>query len=47
MSLEFKEEKKKLPTSLFEIICSMLNRNGGHIFLGLKDNGEIVGVYKE
>ena len=47
ISVEFKEAKKKLPTSLFETICSMLNRNGGHIFLGLKDNGEIVGVYKE
>ena len=25
----------------------MLNRNGGHIFLGIKDNGDIVGVYKD
>lgn len=47
ITVEFKEAKKKLPESLFESICSMLNRNGGHIFLGVKDNGEIVGVYKE
>ena len=25
----------------------MLNRSGGHIFLGVKDNGEIIGVYKD
>lgn len=47
ITVEFKEAKKKLPDSLFESICSMLNRNGGHIFLGVKDNGEIIGVYKE
>ena len=47
ITVEFKEAKKKLPSSLFESVCSMLNRNGGHIFLGVKDNGEIVGVYKE
>ena len=47
ITVEFKEAKKKLPSSLFESVCSMLNRNGGHIFLGVKDNGEIVGVYKD
>lgn len=47
ISIEFKEAKKELPTSLFETICAMLNRNGGHIFLGIKNNGEIVGVYKD
>ena len=25
----------------------MLNRNGGHIFLGVKDNTEIVGVDRD
>ena len=47
ITVEFKEAKKKLPSSLFESICSMLNRSGGHIFLGVKDNGEIIGVYKD
>lgn len=47
ISIEFKEAKKKLPDSLFESICSMLNRNGGHIFLGVKDSGEIIGIYKD
>ena len=31
-TVEFKEAKNKLPSSLFETVCSMLNRNGGHIF---------------
>lgn len=47
ITIEFKEAKKKLPDSLFESICAMLNRNGGHIFLGVKDDGNIVGVYKD
>ena len=46
-TVEFKEAKNTLPTTLFETVCSMLNRNGGHIFLGIKDNGEIIGVYKD
>ena len=46
-TLEFKEAKKDLPSSLFESICGMLNRNGGHIFLGVKDDGTVIGVYKD
>ena len=46
-TVEFKATKKNLPNSLFETICSMLNRNGGHIFLGVKGDGKIVGVYKD
>lgn len=45
--VEFKTAKKNLPDSLFETVCSMLNRNGGHIFLGVQDDGEIIGVYKD
>lgn len=45
-SVEFKEAKKSLPSNLFESICSMLNRNGGHIFLGVSDNGEVLGYIK-
>ena len=46
IDVEFKKATNKLPKSLFETVCSMLNRNGGHIFLGVKDNGTITGVYK-
>lgn len=46
-TVEFKTAKMNLPDSLFETVCSMLNRNGWHIFLGIKDNGEVIGVYKD
>jgi ATP-dependent DNA helicase RecG len=46
-TIEYKEAKKNLPNSLFESVCSMLNRNGGHIFLGVKDNTDVIGVYKD
>ena len=44
--VEFKTAKEELPKSIFETICAMLNRNGGHVFLGVSDNGKIIGVYK-
>lgn len=43
---EFKKAEYNLPDNLFESICAMLNRNGGHIFLGVADNGTILGVDK-
>lgn len=46
-TIEYKEAKRNLPTNLFESVCSMLNRNGGHIFLGVNDNLEVIGVYKD
>lgn len=46
-TVEFKTAKKNLPDNLFETICSMLNRNGGHIFLGVQDDGSIIGIYKD
>ena len=46
-TIEYKEAKKSIPCNLFETICSMLNRNGGHIFLGVKDDLEITGIYKD
>ena len=46
-TVEFKTAEKSLPKELFETICAFLNRNGGHIFLGVRDNGDIVGVDKD
>ena len=43
---EFKKAEYSLPDNLFESICAMLNRNGGHIFLGVADDGTILGVDK-
>ena len=45
--LEFKEAHKALPTNLFETICAMLNREGGDIFLGVNDQGTILGIASE
>ena len=42
--LEFKEAVSALPGNLFETICAMLNRDGGDILLGVKDNGSLIGV---
>lgn len=47
ITVEFKKAKKILPFNLFESVCAMLNRNGGHIFLGIDDNATIIGVYKD
>ena len=44
---ELKEATYQLPNSLFETVCAMLNRSGGHIFLGVKDNSTIIGVNKD
>ena len=44
ITTEFKEASNELPRSLFETICAFLNRNGGHIFLGVNDSGIITGV---
>ena len=32
ITTEFKKAKRNLPSSLFESVCAMLNRNGGYIF---------------
>lgn len=44
ITTEFKEATNKLPKNLFETVCAFLNRNGGNIFLGVSDNGKVVGV---
>lgn len=44
ITVEFKESKTELNKDVFESVCGMLNRLGGHLLLGVKDNGEVVGV---
>ena len=39
VTVEFKKATNK-----FETVCAFLNRNGGNIFLGVDDNGKILGV---
>ncbi len=44
LTVEFKEAHVDLPRSLFETICAFLNREGGTILLGVRDDGSILGV---
>ncbi len=44
--VEFKKCKTDLPKSVFETICSFLNRLGGDIFLGVNDDKTISGIDK-
>jgi ATP-dependent DNA helicase RecG len=47
LTVEFKESKTQLNKDVYETVCAFSNRAGGDIFLGIKDNGEIVGVEDE
>jgi len=42
LTVEFKESKNKLNKDVFESVCAFLNRNGGHLFLGVDDKGGIL-----
>ncbi len=42
--LEFKESSNSLPANVFDSICAMLNRHGGDILLGVRDDGSITGI---
>ncbi|GAA4014572.1 hypothetical protein GCM10022408_29730 [Hymenobacter fastidiosus] len=45
--LEFKEAAYALPETFFETACAFLNRDGGTILLGVKNDGTILGVQPE
>jgi ATP-dependent DNA helicase RecG len=44
LTVEFKECVNSLNNSVYETVCSFSNRYGGHLFLGVNDAGEVVGV---
>ncbi|MGB4661265.1 MAG: RNA-binding domain-containing protein [Mobilitalea sp.] len=44
IDVEFKRSRNEIPKDVYDTVCSFNNRNGGHIFLGVKDNKEILGV---
>lgn len=44
LTVEFKQSRDKLNKDVFESVCAFLNRNGGHLFLGVDDDGNVVGV---
>jgi ATP-dependent DNA helicase RecG len=42
--IEFKKCTAELNHTVFETVCSFLNRMGGHLIMGITDNGNILGV---
>lgn len=44
INIEFKKSKYKLNRDVFESVCAFLNRNGGHLLLGVDDDGTIIGI---
>ncbi|MCD8205001.1 MAG: putative DNA binding domain-containing protein [Clostridia bacterium] len=42
--VEFKKSETELSKDVYETVCAFSNRDGGHVFLGVKDNGAVVGV---
>ena len=44
VTIEFKECKNEVASEVYPTVCSFSNRFGGHIFMGVADNGEIIGV---
>ncbi len=45
--VEFKESKRKLNKDIFESVCAMLNRFGGHLLLGVEDDGVVCGIDRD
>lgn len=47
LTIEFKSDKNKLPDSdLVDAVVAFANTNGGDIYLGIEDDGEITGLHK-
>lgn len=44
LTVEFKNCVNELSNSVFETVCSFSNRYGGHLLLGVQDNGEVIGI---
>ena len=47
LTVEFKRCKDELPSSVYETVSSFPNCYGGHILLGVEDDGKVVGVNKK
>jgi ATP-dependent DNA helicase RecG len=47
LTLEFKKSHTALPRNVFETICAFMNRKGGHILLGVADDGSIEGIKED
>ena len=47
VTVEFKKSRTEVTKDVYETICAFSNRNGGHIFLGINDDGEILGIEED
>ena len=45
--IEFKKSYKAVPRNAYESICAFLNEKGGHLFLGVDNDGVIEGIKKD
>ena len=44
INIEFKKSTSEITKDVYDTVCSFSNRDGGHIFLGVRDDGVILGV---
>lgn len=42
--IEYKEARSNMPSDLFESVCSLLNKEGGTILLGVDNDGNVTGI---
>lgn len=47
LTVEFKKSSTDITKDVYDTVCSFSNREGGHIFFGVKDNSTIIGVDKD
>ena len=47
LTVEFKKSTTDITKDVYDTVCSFSNRDGGHIFFGVKDNGTISGIDRE
>src|SRR6266508_625063 len=47
IEVEFKTCHFELTKNTFDSVCGFLNRKGGHLLLGVKDNGTVEGVMED
>lgn len=43
-TVEFKKSTTNITKDVYDTVCSFSDRDGGHIFLGVKDNGMVLGI---
>lgn len=44
VAVEFKRCRNGIGSDTYESVCSFLNRFGGDIFLGIEDDGNVIGI---